>query len=215
MSAPQIERCWAEIGTWGDGTCPLLFEAAHCRNCEIFANKGRRLLDRVPPADYIDGWTAVLADARKDEGERQRVALVVSLGEAYYAVPVAICREAMDAVPIRRIPHRSDDFVLGLVGVRGELRVCLSLAALGLDDGDGRGYHRMVLLERREGGDWVVPVTEIHGIHRYGDDDIEPIPMTVSQSPNPYTIGLVRWQDRLLGVLDDELLIAALARRLE
>ena len=214
MSVPPVERCWAEIGTWGDTSCPILMTAAHCRNCEIFANKGRRLLDREPPADYIDTWTNVLADARKDEGERQRVALVVSLGDAYYALPVAVCREAMDAVPIRRLPHRSDDFVLGLVGVRGELRICVSLAPLGLDDSDGRSYRRMVLIER-EGGDWVVPVTEIHGIHRYGDEDIEQVPMTVSQSPNPYTVGLVRWQERLLGVLDDELLVSALARRLE
>jgi chemotaxis-related protein WspD len=214
MNAPQLERCWAEIGTWGDTSCPVLHTAAHCRNCEVFTNKGRRLLDREPPADYITGWTTALADARKDEGERQHVALVVSLGEAYYALPVAICREAMDAAPIRRLPHRSDDFVLGLVGVRGELRICVSLAPLGLDDSGGRGHRRMVLVER-EGGDWVVPVTEIHGIHRYGSDEIEPVPMTVSQSPNPFTVGLVRWQDKRLGVLDDELLVAALARRLE
>jgi len=213
MNGTEVKRCWAEIGTWGDATCPVLATAAHCRNCDVFATSGRQLLDRVPPPDYIRNWTEVLAEARTEEGDRARVALVVSLGESYYALPVALCREVMDAAPIRRIPHRSDDVVLGLVGVRGELRVCLSLAALGLDDGAGRTYRRMVLLEH-DGRDWVVPVSEIHGIHKYGDADIEAVPVTVSQSPNPYTIGLVRWQDRLLGLLDDELVISALTRRL-
>src|SRR5688572_274629 len=137
-------RCWATIGTWGDGGCPVLATAVHCRNCDVFALSGRQLLDRVPPADYISSWTSVLAEARKDEGDRERVAIVVSLGDAYYALPIVICREAMDAQPIRRLPHRSDEVVLGLVGVRGELRVCVSLAALGLDDGRDATYRKML-----------------------------------------------------------------------
>lgn len=212
-STVPVNRCWAAVGTWGDGTCPVLATAVHCRNCDVFANTGRQLLDREPPADYIRGWTTVLAEARKDDGDRHRVALVVSLGDSYYALPVSICREAMDAQPIRRIPHRSDDAVLGLVGIRGELRICLSLAALGLDD-DGKGQHTKMVLLERDGREWVVPVGDIHGIQRFGDADVEPVPLTVSQSPNPFTIGLLRWQDRRVGLLDDELLLATLARRL-
>ena len=208
-----VERCWATIGTWGDASCPLLASAVHCRNCDVFARSGRQLLDRVPSAEYIRNWTSVLAEARKDEADRERVALVVSLGDAYYALSVAICREAMDARPIRRLPHRSNGVVLGLVGVRGELRVCVSLAALGLDDREQPAYRKMVVLER-DGREWVAPVGEIHGVHRYGDAEVEPVPLTLSQSPNPYTVGLVRWGDRMVGVLDDELLMSALTRRL-
>jgi chemotaxis-related protein WspD len=208
-----VERCWATIGTWGDGSCPVLASAVHCRNCEVFARSGRRLLDREPPAEYLHNWTSILAEARKEEGDRARVGMVVSLGDAYYALPIAICSEALDARPIRRLPRRSDNVVLGLVGVRGELRVCVSLAALGLDDTRSPTYRKMVVLER-DGREWVAPVGEIHGIHRYGDADIEPVPLTLSQSPNPYTVGLVRWGDRMVGVLDDELLMSALARRL-
>jgi chemotaxis-related protein WspD len=208
-----VERCWATIGTWGDGTCPVLASAVHCRNCDVFARTGRQLLDRVPPAEYISNWTTVLAEARTEEAERERVALVVSLGDSYYALPIAICREAMDAHPIRRLPHRTDGVVLGLVGVRGELRVCVSLAALGLDDRREPTNRKMVVLER-DGREWVAPVGDIHGVHRYGVADIEPVPLTLSQSPNPYTVGLVRWEDRMVGVLEDELLMATLARRL-
>jgi chemotaxis-related protein WspD len=207
------ERCWAEIGTWGDRSCPLLPAAVHCRNCEVFARNGRQLLDREPPDDYLRGWSAVLADTRKDKAEGQNVAMVVSLGDAYYALPAAVCREALEAHQIRRIPHRSNDFLLGLVGVRGELRVCVSLSALGLGDGAAGAGNQMVLLEKN-GREWVVAVSGIHGIHRYGPEDIEPNPQTLAQSPNPYTIGLVRWRDRMLGVLDDELLLSTIARRL-
>jgi chemotaxis-related protein WspD len=207
------ERCWATIGTWGDGTCPVLATAVHCRNCDVFARAGRQLLERVPPADYLRHWTSVLAEARADEGDRGRVAIVISLGDAYYALPIAICREAMDAQPVRRIPHRSDAVVLGLVGVRGELRVCISLAALGLDDSADSSPRKMVVLER-DGREWVAPVGDIHGVLRYGDADIEPLPVTLAQSPQAYTVGLVRWADRMIGVLDDELLMSVLARRL-
>jgi chemotaxis-related protein WspD len=208
-----MDRCWATIGTWGDGSCPVLATAVHCRNCDVFARAGRQLLDRVPPDDYLGQWTAVLAEARAEDGDRPRVAIVVSLGDAYYALPIAICREAMDLQPIRRIPHRSDAVVLGLVGVRGELHVCISLFALGLDDSREPAHGKMVILER-DGREWVAPVGEIHGVHRYGDRDIEPLPQTLSQSPHPYTVGLVRWGDRMVGVIDDELLMSALARRL-
>jgi len=208
-----VERCWATIGTWGDGSCPVLTTAVHCRNCDVFARSGRQLLDRIPALEYLNTWTSVLAEARKDKANRERIALVVSLGDAYYALPIAICREAMDAQPIRRLPRRSDVVVLGLVGIRGELRVCVSLAALGLDDSREPTYRKMVVLEH-DGREWAAPVGEIHAVHRYGDSDIEPVPLTLSQSPNPYTVGLVRWADRMVGVLDDEMLMSALARRL-
>jgi chemotaxis-related protein WspD len=208
-----VERCWATIGTWGDASCSVLASAVHCRNCDVFAKSGRQLLDRVPPAEYIRNWTAVLAEARKEEAARERVAMIVSLTDAYYAIPIAICREAMDARPIRRLPHRTGGIVLGLVGVRGELRVCVSLAALGLDDNREPTHRKMVVLER-DGREWVAPVGDIHGVHRYGAADLEPVPLTVSQSPNPYTVGLVRWGDRMVGVLDDEVLMSALLRRL-
>ena len=207
------ERCWADIGTWGDRTCPLLPAAVHCRNCEVFARNGRQLLDRVPPDDYLRGWTDVLADARKEQTERQDAAIIVSLGDAYYALRAAVCREVLQAQVIRRIPHRSNEFVMGLVGVRGELRVCVSLFALGMGEGATGTYDKMVLLERG-GREWVVAVSGIHGIHRFGSADIEPVPQTLAQSPNPFTTGLVRWQDRMVGVLDDELLLSTIARRL-
>jgi chemotaxis-related protein WspD len=71
----------------------------------------------------------------------------------------------------------------------------------------------MIVLEHAD-RQWVVPVRDVHGIHEFDERDVEPVPVTVSQSPTPFTRGLVRWRDRRIGVLDGELLLSAIARKL-
>ena len=56
-------RCWGSIGVWGDDRprCSVLEAVLHCRNCEIFENAGRELLDRDLPEAYGVEWTDGIA----------------------------------------------------------------------------------------------------------------------------------------------------------
>jgi len=44
-------------------------------------------------------------------------------------------------------------------------------------------------------------------------DELDPPPATVQRSSQPFLRGLFRWRDNLVGLLDDELLLGALGRR--
>ena len=43
LHAPP-DRCWQEIGVWGDRSCPELAAVTHCHNCPVFAAAGRKFL---------------------------------------------------------------------------------------------------------------------------------------------------------------------------
>ena len=47
--------------------CPRLDEVIHCRNCEVFTQAGRNLLERALPEEYKEEWGSVLV---KKKGRR-------------------------------------------------------------------------------------------------------------------------------------------------
>jgi hypothetical protein len=62
-----------------------------------------RQLPIVPPDDYLRGWAAVLADARKDQACGRCVIIVSPATPSTRCA--AVCREVLDLQAIRRIPH--------------------------------------------------------------------------------------------------------------
>ena len=129
--------------------------------------------------------------------------------------------ELLEERPVRPVPHRSDSVFRGVVNVQGEMQLCVSLANfLGLDRDSGESvrmshivYPRMALVEG-EGYRWVFPLNEVHDIHRFNESEILQTPSTVSKATAVFTTGIIRWQGRNVGVLNDELLFGALARRI-
>jgi chemotaxis-related protein WspD len=132
-----------------------------------------------------------------------------------------IIQEVTQNCLIRTIPHRSNNILLGLVNIRGEIQLCICLKSfLGIDTPENHlqrispvVYERMVVLER-EGSCWVFPVDEIYGIHRIHPDELKNVPSTVSKVPETYTKGVISWQEQSVSYLDDELLFYALNKKL-
>jgi chemotaxis-related protein WspD len=127
MASPRPERCWRIIGTSGDRSCGELSSYTHCHNCPVFSSAGRQLMEAEPPAGYIEQWTHFLADARTRKGARTLSALVFRLGLEWVGLDTASVVEISDLRPSRRVAHRSEGTLQGIVNIRGNLLLQVDL----------------------------------------------------------------------------------------
>ncbi len=170
------DRCWRFIGVQGgDHSCERLLEVLHCRNCPIYADAARALFDRESPPDAASDGANELRHAGS-----MRTALVFRLGTQWLGLPPGMVAEVAANPPVRRLAHRTEGRIEGVVNVRGELRLCVSLIELlGLGRRDaGSATARLVLVED-ESGPLAFRCDEVRGLLPYSDADIEPAPDTL------------------------------------
>jgi chemotaxis-related protein WspD len=219
MTTEPSLPCWHTIGVWGrdEPRCPELSRVVHCRNCGVYRSAGRRLFDREVPDTYGQQWLDAFADGADEEVGRREATLAFRLGAEGLALPLAAVVEVLAYRPIRTIPHQRDDLLLGLVNVGGVLRICVSLEVL--LGGDRPAHHerkpqgRMIALG--EGGpEWIVPVDDALGVVRVAIDHLAAAPATVHRSQGAYVRGLFDYRGEQVGLLDADLVLGALRRRL-
>ena len=246
----QLQTCWNQIGIAGDRSCPELLTYTHCRNCSVYSVEGRRLLARNVPDGYMREWTTLLATTATAEAtlspskgasgngafdnggakanalptDKPIAVVIFRVHREWLALPTPLFKEVTPFSPIHTIPHRSNQILLGVVNIRGELQMCASLAhLLMLETAQPQtgqpatpvhsiATPRMMVLER-EGERWVFPVEEIYGVQRFQLNELKPAPTNVAKSTNTYTKGLIRWRKTHVSFLDDELLFYTLNRR--
>ncbi|MEO6172330.1 MAG: chemotaxis protein CheW [Arenimonas sp.] len=168
--------CWRVIGVQGgDQSCERLLEVLHCRNCPIYATAARQLLDRESPADESTERPIELGRAASSD-----TVLVFRLGQQWLGLPPGLVAEVAGNPPVRRLAHRTDGRIEGVVNIRGELRLCVSLIELlGLGRRDaGRATSRLVLVEH-ESGPLAFRCDEVRGLMPFSDDATEPPPDTL------------------------------------
>ena len=212
----RVDDCWNRIGVHGDASCAELDGHAHCRNCPVFSAAAVNLLDRDPPAGYVADWTRHFAAGKaEDEDADVQTALIFRIGGEWFALPTLVFDEVAEARTIHSLPHRRGGAVMGLVSVRGELVVCVSLGRLlGLGDGEGRleAQGKRLVVIRHEGGRAAFPVDEVSSVHRYHANEVKPAPATVRKAAASHTTGLIAWRERMVGRLDEDLMRQALNR---
>ena len=216
--------CWKQIGNFGDKTCPELKKHIRCLNCDRFRAAAASLLNRKTPEGYLEFWTGRIARPPEVKLVGTRSIVIFRIGGEWLALPTGVIEEVVAQRPIHTLPHRQDALVRGLAMVRGELLICVSLAhLLGIETAaspaqterqKGRSVYERLLVAGQAGERVVVPVHEVHVGVRYHPDDLKPVPSTVAQSAARYTIGLLSWEGRNVGVLDESLLFYALNRHL-
>ncbi|ODG99464.1 histidine kinase [Nostoc sp. KVJ20] len=238
----NIERCWNFIGIEGDRSCPQLATYTHCRNCPVYSTAGRHLLERSIPENYRHEWTQLLAKSRVSENSQishalrttQITVVIFRLQREWLALSAQIFKEISPPSVVHTLPHRSNQILRGLVSIRGELLLCISLSdLLNLEAADTAVqtlspvvYSRMVVLEKAD-KTWVFGVDELYGVHRFHQDELQDPPKSLTQT---YTKGLFHWQPSVspmersasggsaslthsVSYLDDELLFTTLARK--
>lgn len=217
-----LDDCWNRIGVWGQEQprCPELERVVHCRNCERFSAAGRLMLEKPLTDRYRRQWAELLARPPEPVEACHESVLLFRLGDEWLALPSGLVREITAMKTIQSLPYQASDLIKGLVNMRGELQICASLGRLlGLEPAsdehavDREVFERLIFVARDQER-FVFPVSEVEGIHRYAAEALRPIPVTVSKAKNTYTVGVLEWKDRHIGVLDHELLFYTLSKGL-
>ena len=220
MPEAALNDCWNKIGIWGQNSCPELEKYVHCRNCPIYSSAAAQLLDGILPELYVDEWTGHLAEKKHAAEPDTRSAVIFRLGVEWLALSTEIFKEIADWKTIHSLPHRRGGIVLGLANIRGELLICVSLAGvLHLEEAaEGAGKTRAArprLLVVGSGTDRLVfPVDEVGGIHHFSPKEVRQVPSTIAGAASTYTQGLIAWEKKSVGCLDDELLLYTLNKNL-
>lgn len=218
----RIRDCWNTIGVRGDGSCTKLVQHVHCRNCPVYSAAAADLLDRHVPDDYLQHWTTHVA---RKEVEAKRTgtqsALVFRLGAEWLAIPTGLFKEVVGHRAVHSLPDRRHSTVRGLVNIRGELVVCISLSQLlGLEQVAAKKAEKRRIWEGRllmighDGAHTAFPADEVHGTLRFHPDDLREVPSTIARATTTYIKAILPWQDQSIGLLDEQLLTATLNRSL-
>jgi chemotaxis-related protein WspD len=226
-SSDTLDRCWQRIGIWGDRACPELRSVVHCRNCPIYTQAGRNLLGREISEDVLLDWNQAKAlNALHAPLAPQSLALnqtlsmmVFRLENEWFALSTAVFKEVTSPTTICNIPHRTNSILKGIVNVRGELHLCVSLTALleihpiPENQPHPTAYPRFLVIEQ-DGYRWVFPVDEIDGVHSFQSDTITTSPPTITHATETYTKGILTRRDRTISIIDEELLFYRLNHKL-
>jgi chemotaxis-related protein WspD len=144
--------------------------------------------------------------------------LIFRIGPEWFALPTSVIAEVAERRVIHSVPHRAG-IVLGVVNVRGELLVCVSLGRLlGLEPVSGsnpdvtRTGHGRLLVVRRDGVRVVLPADEVSGIQRVQSREFKEVPTTVSKAASAHSRAVLPWSGHIVGLLDDHLLFRTLHR---
>lgn len=213
LPADLPARCWAVIGVapGGDRTCNQLAEYTHCRNCPVFTQAGRALMEQPAPRGYLAEWTEFLAGARLRQTTRSLSTLVFRLGSEWLALDAAVIGEVAAARPAHRIAHRTGGVLVGLVNIRGQLLLQVSLhQLLHLEAGGVATAQPRLVVIQQAGATWVFQADEILGVQRFSTNDIGPVPVTVAQGMARVSRGLLSLGARNVGFVDSDQLFALL-----
>lgn len=217
----EIEDCWNEIGVWrkGDDICPRLASVIHCRNCDKYASAGRVLLGRQLPDDYGIDWADLQSSKLQNTAASVSV-VVFRLGDEWFSMPVSVFSEVNPMKMIHELPHNKSKILRGLVNIRGELKICVSLGYLiGLSKGTASnqqigvaGTTNRLIMISQDNYEVVFPVTEIAGIHRYDQSEVNKCPSTIPSGSDHYFTGSVTWRNHDVACIDEYNLFKAIAR---
>jgi chemotaxis-related protein WspD len=176
-----------------------------------------RPAQRALPEDYVHEATRHVATPLERQALAAHAAMVLRIGAEWLALPAALADEVAEPRPHHSLPHRRSGALLGVVNVRGQLLPCVALAALlGIEpagDGDDRRRARLLVLRQRQHR-LACPADEVHGLLRYGDDELQPLPATLPGVLAHARALLPLAGGRHAALLDEQRLLSALERSL-
>jgi len=202
-------NCWSTIGVWSNvkKKCDRLDEVIHCRNCDVFSNAGRGVLENRAPASYIAQWQMDIAKEKQESEKGDVGAMVFRLGNEWLALPVENLQEIVEEKDVHKIPHNKGMYILGIVNIGGEINTCYSLMNLleidELEKKNKNELHRLIVIVIN-GDRFVFPVCEISGLTRYSSDELAPYPATLGSKMGAYLLGIFNYQRQQVAALNVE-----------
>jgi len=212
QATPQ-DDCWNSIGVWSAQSerCSRLEQVTHCQNCDVYKQAGRTRLGLQPDRDYLQEWSDNLAQEPAEQNEDERSAITFRLGDENYALSTKVLNDVTHPRQPHRIPHRSNNVLTGLVNIRGELVLSISLTGLlglrvpqetSIDTG------RMIVAQFDE-LTVAFLVDQVDGITRYANHTVQEAPSTLSWHNGNFIQGLLDHPDHpdhQIGLLNHQLI---------
>jgi chemotaxis-related protein WspD len=180
------------------------------------------LFESKPSQDYIEEWTHSLLELESQEPPLNSLSVFVfRLGKEWLALATIYCKEITHRRPVHVIPHRTGKVLQGIVNLNGELELYVALHEL-LQIETSIDFHASMPYQRnrmmaiiKDGEQWAFPVDEVDGIYKWNLLKIENVPVNVSKSAVNYIKGIMRMENKSVGLLDEELLFASLKRSIQ
>ncbi len=88
------------------------------------------LLDRDSLSESLREWADILSVEQKQVENDYRSILVFRIGWEWMGIETVCIEEVAEAPVVRRLPHRNGSLAHGIVSLRGEILVCISLEIL-------------------------------------------------------------------------------------
>jgi chemotaxis-related protein WspD len=214
-----VHDCWNQIGVEGNHTCRELARHIHCHNCPIYSAAAAQFLDRPLTPECRREWTEHYAREKRVATPAKISAVIYRLGAEWLALPTLAFQEIAERRAMHSLPHRRRAIVLGIVNVRGELLICASLGRLLGLEAPGPKKRARAVFDRLLVADWngqrfAFPVDEVHGVHRFHQDDLREPPATLARADVHCTRAVFPWRGFTVGLLDCDALFATLNRNL-
>ena len=215
------DDCWNRIGISGDRSCPELDTHIHCRNCPVFSRAAKRFFDRPAPEGYLAEWTRLLAVPVTPAECDHISVLIFRLGYEWLALRTRVIVEVTTARQVHRIPHRTNQILTGMVNLRGQLQLMVSLHGLlgvearGQAAGEGGSIsakgatHRLVVM-KPEGTTWVFMADEVAGVERFARSKVLSVPSNLANPTHSFSQSVIPWNEHSVGFLDDQRVQSAL-----
>lgn len=183
------------------------------------AKAALRLLERKPDAAYLINWTNLLARPKLQPDNSATAVIIFRLHTEWLAINCTVFCEVMMNKKIHRIPHRTNAIVRGVVNYQGMLKLCVNMHTFltiehqkETDVGNSRKkFSRMVSIEK-DHEQWVFAVDEVQGIFHADINNLQSTPVTISKSKSNYLRGMIDWNGKNVGYIDEELLFFGLRR---
>lgn len=220
----KIDDCWNRIGVWSvtKSRCPKLDDVIHCRNCNVYSAAGRTVLDRRLPEQYETTWAKVYSETKEEKSVGTESVTIFRLGDEWMALPTSIIDEITDVCKVHSLPHQRTPILRGLMNLRGQMSICVSLGQLmGIDKSEvekisdvrNRTYERMIAVKCNNSS-FVFLVSEVKSTYRYRQNELQEPPSTLSNSKGTFTKGILSWNNHEVACLDAELLFYNLEKKL-
>ncbi|MBN4078835.1 chemotaxis protein CheW [Gammaproteobacteria bacterium AH-315-C21] len=207
------EDCWNQNGVWGQQTprCPRLQEVIHCRNCDVFAQAGRRLFESAANIEYVSDWAEDKSVQVAPSVANSNSYTVFRLGNEWLAVATGMIREISEMGATHRIPHRNQSILRGLMSLYGQLVPWISLEGLmGITEEYTRKHdHRRCIVIEHDEQVFVFSVMQVQGLMRIAADAMREVPAASAASGEKLIMGVTTYLGHDVGCLDGEALVKA------
>jgi chemotaxis-related protein WspD len=210
------QDCWNRIGIAGDRSCPELVQVIHCRNCPVYARAARTFFERQAPDGYLEEWTRLLGEPDIPPQNDDVSVLIFRLGREWLALRTRVIVEVTSPRPVHHIPHRSGATLVGMVNLRGQLHLLISLhGLLGAENGDAAEHEpsaagRRLVVMSQGGQTWVFAAEEVRGVVRFSREHMSTVPSNLANPSYSFSQAVILSEGHSIGFLDDQRVFAAL-----